>query len=88
MSTRVEQFASYANVLRDALNLVDHNDQSSELVAGDCGMAQVLDTIMEVNMVLVHSFQCGPVSATDLADVRRKVESLLSVAVPAHSFAH
>ncbi len=76
MSACVEQFASYANVLENALNMID-DDESSETLRRHDDIVEVLDTIMEVNMVLVYHFQCGPVPKNDMADVRKKVTSLL-----------
>lgn len=76
MSACVEQFASYVNVLENALNMID-DDMSSETIRGHGDIVEVLDTIMEVNMMLVYRFQCGPVSKKDMADVRKKVTSLL-----------
>lgn len=76
MSACVEQFSSYINVLENALNMIDDNESSETLRRHD-GIVEVLDTIMEVNMMLVYRFQCGPVSKNDMADVREKVTSLL-----------
>jgi len=76
MSACVEQFASYVNVLENALNMID-DDESSETLRRHDDIVEVLDAIMEVNMMLVYRFQCGPVSKNDMADVRKKVTSLL-----------
>lgn len=71
----VEQFASYANVLEGALNMIGDDVPPRDLDQhGD--IAKILDTIMEVNVMLVYRFQCGPVSRKDIADVRQKVKEL------------
>lgn len=76
MSACVEQFALYVNVLEHALNMIDVGESSETLRQHD-DIVEVLDTIMEVNMMLVYHFQCGPVPKSDMADVRNKVTSLL-----------
>ena len=76
MSACVEQFASYANVLENALDMID-DVESSETLRQQGDIVEVLDAIMEVNMMLVYHFQCGPVPKSDIADVRNKVTSLL-----------
>ncbi|MTV51442.1 hypothetical protein GM672_01720 [Massilia buxea] len=37
---------------------------------------KILDAIMEVNMMLVYRFQCGPVPRADMAEIRKKVSNL------------
>lgn len=72
MSACVEQFISYVNVLENALNMIDDDVSSSSL--GEHGdIVKILDTIMEVNVMLVYRFQCGPVPRKDMADIRKKV---------------
>lgn len=71
----VDQFASYANVLESALDMIDDNISTRDLDQHG-NIAKILDAIMEVNVMLVYRFQCGPVSRKDIADVRQKVKEL------------
>jgi len=77
MSACVEQFASYVNVLENALNLIDDDVSLGNLGRQD-EIVKILDTVMEVNTMLVYRFQCGPVPKKDMDDVRKKVADLLS----------
>lgn len=77
MSACVKQFASYVNVLESALDMID-DDVSSDSLDNHSELTKVLNTIMEVNVMLVYRFQCGPVPQQDMADVRKKVTDLLA----------
>lgn len=53
MSACAEQFASYVNGLESALNMID-DDVSSSSLGEHSDIVKVLDTITEVNVVLVY----------------------------------
>lgn len=72
MSACVEQFASYVNVLENALDMID-DDVSLSSLGEHSDIVKIIDTIMEVNAMLVYRFQCGPVPRKDMADIRKKV---------------
>jgi hypothetical protein len=74
MSTYVERFSSFVGVLEDALNIIDDNVSA---VSHDTDIVTVLDTIMEVNVMLVYRFHCGPIPKKDLDDIRKKVTDVL-----------
>lgn len=76
MDACAEKFSSYVTVLEYALNMID-DDVSSFNLGQYSEAGEILDTIMEVNMMLVYRFQCGPVPRADMVDVRKKVSNLL-----------
>ncbi|WEF31828.1 hypothetical protein [Pseudoduganella chitinolytica] len=75
MDACIEKFASYVDVLEYALNMID-DDVSSFNLGQYSEAVKILDTIMEVNTMLVYRFQCGPVPRADMADARKKVSDL------------
>lgn len=69
-----DRMMNYSIVLNDMLAVLD--DPEPITWADRTTINELLDTVMEVNTMMVYHFQCGPISERDMADIRAKVAGL------------
>lgn len=78
-----KRMPNYAAALNSMLTVV-LDDQDSPTPIDRSAISDLLDTVAEVNTLLVYYFQCGPVSVRDMADIRAKVAGLARFYGPAN----
>ena len=70
-----KRMPNYVATLSDMLTAV-LDDQDSPTPIDRSAINDLLDTVAEVNTLMVYYFQCGPVPLRDMADIRAKVAGL------------
>jgi hypothetical protein len=70
-----KRMPNYAAALNDMLTAV-LDDQDSPTPIDRSVVSDLLDTVAEVNTLMVYYFQCGPIPLRDMADIRAKVAGL------------